>query len=328
MTESPADDAKPWSMTVDHSLRITTGSRLHFGLLDTVDPFGGVGVMIDQPVTEVAISPSDRFLCDDIAEPRIRAIAERVAGFAKLSELPKCRITVTRRAAEHCGLGSGTQLALAAAEGLCRFQGIDFDAPLLACQFAIRGQRSAIGVHGYFSGGLVFEGAETGCELNRLQHRVELPSQWRVAIFRPKHEVASVSGDFERQQFADLSPASEQTAAALKRIVTEQIIPAAEQQDFGAFASSVHRYNHESGKLFERVQGGPYHGTAVAGVVQSLMNLGAQGVGQSSWGPGVFAWFSSNTEAEEFVGRLPADISLIALTRPRNQARHCRSDLV
>ncbi len=84
MIESPADDAKPWSITVAHSLRITTGSRLHFGLLDTVDPFGGVGVMIDQPVTEVVISPSGRFLCDDIAAPRIRAIAERVARCAKL----------------------------------------------------------------------------------------------------------------------------------------------------------------------------------------------------------------------------------------------------
>lgn len=321
MTESPADDAKPERMTLADSLRITTGSRLHFGLLDTVDPFGGVGTMIDDPVTQVVVSSSDRFVCDDQAAPRLSAIAGRVARFAKLSDLPKCRIEVTTRSAEHSGLGSGTQLALATAEGLCRFQGLDFDPFFLASRIAIRGQRSAVGVHGYFLGGLIFESAAAGCELNPLQHRVELPKQWCVAIFRPSGEVTSVSGDFEREQFANLSPALGNTAAALKRIVTDEIIPAAQEGDFRTFTSTVHQYNHESGMLFAAVQGGPYHGAAVAKLVQSLIDLGAHGVGQSSWGPGVFAWFESIATAKEFARRLPADISLIAITRPRNQAR-------
>ncbi len=83
MTDLPADDARNVSMTPNCSVRIETGSRLHFGLLDTVDPFGGVGVMIEQPVTEVVVSPSDRFVCDHQDRTRIREIVQRVAEFAE-----------------------------------------------------------------------------------------------------------------------------------------------------------------------------------------------------------------------------------------------------
>ena len=137
--------------------------------------------------------------------------------------------------------------------------------------------------------------------------------------------MTNVSGQFERQQFATLSPADDAAVATLKRAVTNEILPAAEKQDFQSFASSLHRYNRESGQLFASVQGGPYHGAAVANLVQSLIRLGAQGVGQSSWGPGVFAWFRSRTEADDFAAQAPgADMTLIAIAHPCNQPREVR----
>ena len=162
MTESPADDADDDLIRGEPTVRITTGSRLHFGLLDTAAPFGGIGVMIDQPVTEVVLSPCERFRCDDIAGPRVRAIAARVVELAGLSELPGCRITVTRRASQHSGLGSGTQLALAAAEGLCRFLGIEVEPKFLASHLAVRGERSAVGVAWLFFGRVGVRGGGRG----------------------------------------------------------------------------------------------------------------------------------------------------------------------
>lgn len=322
MTDTPADDARRESTSGQCSVRITTGSRLHFGLLDTVDPFGGVGVMIDRPGTEVVVSPCDRFVCEDQAEPRLRAIVQRVAKHADRDDLPRCRISVIRRAAPHCGLGSGTQLALATAEGVCRFLGLEVSPRTLATQIAMRGQRSAVGIHGYFLGGLIFESADRSSDLNPLKHRIELPSDWCVAIFQPGRDVKSVSGEFEREQFASLEPADAATATELKGMVTGRILPAAQEGDFAAFARAVHQYNLASGKLFEAVQCGPYNGSSVTHLIHRLIDHGGQGVGQSSWGPGVFAWFDSASRAEAFAARLPADVALIAITRPRNQPRN------
>ncbi len=342
MNGSPVDSANSPDVTQERSVRIKTGSRLHFGLLDTADPFGGVGVMIDHPATEVVVATSDQFVCDDPAESRIRAIAERVARSTQRSGLPNCRVTVKHRAAAHCGLGSGTQIAMAAAEGLCRFLGIDVDPRTLAIQVAERGKRSAVGVHGYFSGGLIFESAtqqrgqaaqqrgqaaeQRGqaaeqLALNRLQNRVELPSHWCVGVFQPQSDVDRVSGEFEREQFAHLSPADGDTATALRRIVAERMLPAAENNDFEAFASSIHQYNEASGRLFESVQGGPYNGVAVTQFIRWLLDHGAEGVGQSSWGPGVFAWFDSAEKAEMFAKKLPTNVELMAISHPRNQPR-------
>ncbi len=320
MTELPADDALGVSMTSARSVRIETGSRLHFGLLDTVAPFGGVGVMIEQPVTEVVVSPCDRFVCDHQDRARILEIAQRVAEFANLSDLPKYHVEVKSRSRAHCGFGSGTQLALAIAEAVCRCLSIRCDPMSIACQMAMRGQRSAVGVHGYFNGGLIFESAEASSAINSVRRRVELPSQWCVGLFRPNDEVKSVSGEFEKQQFANLLPAGAEARSDLNRIVS-QILKAGEESDFATFASAIHGYNYESGKLFEAVQGGPYNGPAVTNVIKGLIDRGAKGVGQSSWGPGVFAWFESQTDAEALADNLPPETGLVAITRPRNQPR-------
>jgi beta-RFAP synthase len=320
MTDLPADDARNVSMTGNCSVRIETGSRLHFGLLDTVDPFGGIGVMIERPLTEVVVSPSDRFVCDHQDQIRIREIVQRVAEFAELPELPKCHVEIKSRPQAHCGLGSGTQLALAVAEAVCRCLSIRCDPISIAAQMAMRGQRSAVGVHGYFRGGLIFESADEPSAINSMRGRVELPGDWCVGLFRPSQVLQGVSGEFEREQFANLLPAGAESRSALSRIVS-QILKAGKQGCFATFASAVQQYNYESGKLFEAVQGGPYNGPAVTRVVNELIDQGANGVGQSSWGPGVFAWCESQREAEALADSLSAETSLVAITRPRNHPR-------
>lgn len=320
MTDLPSDDGPNLSMAANCSVHIETGSRLHFGLLDTVDPFGGVGVMIEQPVTQVAVSPSDWFDCDHQDKARIRTIAARIAQFASLSELPKCSVEVKSRAPAHHGFGSGTQLALATAEAICRCLSIPCDPSSIAGQIAMRGQRSAVGVHGYFRGGLIFEREKEQTAVNSLLGRVSLPSHWCVGLFRPSQSVQLVSGEFEREQFANLLPASAEARLGLTKIVN-QILKAGTEGCFATFASAVHRYNYQSGKLFEAVQGGPYNGPVVTRVIHELIDRGAGGVGQSSWGPGVFAWFESQEEAQALACGLSPETSLVAITRPRNHPR-------
>lgn len=184
------------------AVRIVTGARLHFGLLDTASPFGGVGVMIDQPATEIDVALANTFFCDEAIRQRATDIAGRVAEFAGVDGLPPCRVTAIRLAPAHNGLGSGTQSSLALAEGMCRVLDIDIDPNDLAVRVAGRGKRSAIGVHGYFGGGLIYEDADEPMPLNPIRSRIELPSDWRVVVMKPNEPTPTVSGTGEVDQFA------------------------------------------------------------------------------------------------------------------------------
>jgi len=291
------------------TIRIRTGSRLHFGLLDTAAPFGGIGVMIDRPVTEVVISPASKFTCLQSFD-RGREIALRLCemlgqDFSESGKLPACLIEIKQRAEPHHGLGTGTQLSLAIAEGLARFCDADLTNEIVATQIAARGKRSAVGSHGYFQGGLLYESSAVTGPLNQVQQRIELPETWRVLVFRPTQSEPTVSGSYEQDQFDRLGSAQESERDRLQEMIQSDLIPAAQSADFEGFCSALGHYNHASGMLFSSVQGGPYSSPAIARLVGRLQSSGAKGVGQSSWGPSVFSWFESESAANDFVANLP-----------------------
>jgi predicted sugar kinase len=55
---------------------------------------------------------------------------------------------------------------------------------------------------------------------------------------------------------------------------------------------------------FESQQGGPYNGPELQERVRLLRRCGVQGVGQSSWGPTIFALCRSQEQAAELTTRL------------------------
>ncbi|HBV62359.1 MAG TPA: beta-ribofuranosylaminobenzene 5'-phosphate synthase [Rhodopirellula sp.] len=320
--EFPASDGDGFTV------RVRTGSRLHFGLLDTVRPFGGVGVMLNKPCTEVVVSTADRFRCADDYQGRIGPIAERIRQFKGAAELPACSVEVLRTAPTHCGLGSGTQLALAVAESLCLHQDLTVELSTIGNTLASRGQRSVVGTHGYWQGGMIYEAGDREAggkvhheSLNAVQECICLPEDWRVAVLRPLDHEFAVSGQLEREKFSRLKPASEKVGHELRRLVIEEIIPAAKQGQFSAFADATRIYNELSGRLFASVQGGSYNGKAVTRVIQWLSERGVLGHGQSSWGPGVFAWFESQAAAEAGLESMPDNVELVTLASARNEPR-------
>ena len=308
--------------------RICSGSRLHFGLLDTVHPFGGVGVMLEDPLTEVVVSTAEKFQCPEEFRLRCDPIAERIRDFRGDKDLPPCRVEVPRHAPSHCGLGSGTQLSLAVAEGICRHQAVNVEFDTIANSLAGRAKRSVVGCYGYLHGGVIYETGNRQAldfQANNGTHQtVRLPSQWHVAVLKPVECEESVSGRSEREKFAELSPAPKHVRRELDNLAVNGILAAAKCRDFDAFCESTRSYNMLSGQLFASVQGGTYNGTHVTRVIDWLHDQGVSGYGQSSWGPGVFAWFESEQTAETCLASLPADIELVVLTTVRNAPRSIR----
>jgi beta-RFAP synthase len=290
------------------AVEVHTPSRLHFGLFSfgrqASRSFGGVGVMVSQPGVRVRVAPARRFEARGPLAARVERVTEDLVRLGRLpTELP-CRIEVLEAPGEHRGLGTGTQLCLAAATALLRW----FDRPAInTCALAAelgRGRRSAIGTHGFAQGGLLVDG---GLAVDRgepprvapLLARVKLPSDWRFVLFTPGDE-DGLSGADERAAFERLPPVPAEVTAELCHEALLGMLPAAVEADYEAFGDSMYRFERLAGSCYAGVQGGPYGSTRLEKLVQQARELGASGVGQSSWGPTLFALLPDQSSAERF----------------------------
>ncbi|WP_233215277.1 GHMP family kinase ATP-binding protein [Rhodopirellula bahusiensis] len=259
--------------------------------------------MIDGPTTCIRVRAASTFECDRRHRDRIVGIVDRWRQMTGDESHPSVSIEVVEAAPSHNGLGSGTQLSLGIAFGLLKHTTGETPNREHVLQLANRGRRSAVGSHGFFEPGLIVEGLDrtrsNDCDLNPIDHLIQIPDSWRVGVVLMDEDSAAetISGDEEQQQFDALQPATHDVRSRLVRILTDELVPAVQRSEFNVFADALTRYNRSSGELFASVQGGPYNGEATADLIERMIVSGHRGVGQSSWGPGVFTWFDSEQAA-------------------------------
>ena len=138
---------------ISRPIEVIAASRLHFGLLsfggNSPRQFGGVGAMVEEPRVYLRIAPATSFQAAGTQSKRIERVARLWVAARGLTELPRCRVEPVSLPRAHTGLGAGTQLALSVAAGLdalCRLPSLPVEqlGPALG-----RGQRSAVGLHGF-----------------------------------------------------------------------------------------------------------------------------------------------------------------------------------
>lgn len=289
----------------NRSVQVTAPSRLHFGMLSVNRAgrrqFGGIGAMVDTPGLSLSIRPAEHLTTAGLLAERTQKIAQ-LLGDGRGG--PRCRIEVTQAPREHIGLGTGTQLSMAVAAGLNALTGQPpLDAVELARRVA-RGERSAVGLYGFIHGGLLLEGGKTQAdEISPLVARVDIPPQWRFVLICPRGETG-LSGDAERQAFSALPPVPDERSTTLERLARDVLFPAAQRADFDAFSEAIYRFGYLAGLSFARQQGGPFAGKRLTSLVAMIRRLGIHGVGQSSWGPTLFALCRDEAAAADFRDRL------------------------
>jgi predicted sugar kinase len=79
------------------------------------------------------------------------------------------------------------------------------------------------------------------------------------------------------------------------------MVPALDGKDCPAFGEAVFQFNKLAGDCFSAVQGGPFASDEIARLVTAIRKFGVSGVGQSSWGPTVFAIAANDEEAQRLV---------------------------
>jgi beta-RFAP synthase len=281
--------------------------RLHFGMFSfghaDRPQFGGVGVMIDPPAVEITITPAPRFHASGLLIDRVKAFVELAAARWELPGLPECEIFV-RSPRDHIGLGVGTQLGLSVAAGLRRFLDLE-ELPIGALAATVgRGKRSSVGTHGFHHGGLIVDAGHRGEEpVGDLARRIAIPDAWRFVLVSPPGQ-RGLAGAHETDAFARLPPVPESVTRQLWQITERDMLPALERGDCTLFGEAVYRFGRLAGECFSAVQGGPFANKEIANLVDAIRSFGVTGVGQSSWGPTVFAICSSLSEAETLVESL------------------------
>jgi beta-ribofuranosylaminobenzene 5'-phosphate synthase len=293
-----------------HLVQVTAPARMHFGMLSFGDnrsrQFGGIGIMVERPETKLKFSRAQHFQVSGPQAARARRFAETWSRWQELDSLPQCHIEISACPEPHTGVGSGTQLGLAVAAGLQAWI-LPQAAPLSADELATsvgRARRSAVGSYGFVMGGLIFEsGRHSGEMMAPLQRRVAVPDSWRFLLLTPG-DSEGLSGSAEKDAFAALPPVPDETTRELVHLARDVIVPATGAGRFDEFAEALHDYNSLAGSCFSKIQGSAFGGPRLQSLVEELRSWGVRGVGQSSWGPTVFAVLPDETAARQVANRI------------------------
>jgi beta-RFAP synthase len=256
--------------------------------------------MIESPAVVLTAKAADSWQFEGPLASRAALFASRFMQSVPEETRRSFQVLIEQCPAEHTGLGAGTQLGLSVAKALAVGLGLSqTTSPDLAARIG-RGERSAVGVHGFDRGGLLVEGGKRPDEsLSPLLDQVPLPQSWRVVLFTPP-SAAEWHGVRERQAFSQATPGPAET---LRGIAQGQILPAARAGLIGEFGDAVYEYNRLAGAPFSESQGGTYSSPAIEELINELRRGGIRAVGQSSWGPTVFAIVEDGDTALSLVMR-------------------------
>lgn len=289
-------------MTSTRQVTVSTGSRLHFGLLTHRPPsgreFGGLGVMINAPGWRLSVSTADTADpahdivnvseeatadCPETAE-RVGKIIEHLRRVPHL-EIPPLHVQVDAAIPSHRGLGSGTQLALAAARAIDVCVDLGTLPVSELAQRTRRGLRSAVGTWGFESGGLIADGGKLYSDpVGSLAAAIPFPSDWRFLLIFPRSS-RGLSGDDEVSAFEDLPGMPPSTTNQLCQLTLMELLPAVHDHDFERASSAFTTYGRLVGEYFAPAQGGVFADPNMLKFSRVLSENGINGFAQSSWGP-------------------------------------------
>jgi beta-ribofuranosylaminobenzene 5'-phosphate synthase len=287
--------------TITRAVQVTASARLHLGFIDLNGElgrhFGSIGVAVTGLDAVVTATPSPAVGAE--GHDAARAVRSAELGLAAVGETRGAALVIERAPPSHVGLGSGTQLGLAAAVACARLYRHEITPRDLAPAIG-RGLRSGIGIAAFEGGGFIVDGGRT--DRNRtapILSRLDFPAEWSVVlIFDNDHQ--GLHGSAERDAFSRLPRMPSSVAADISRWSLVGLLPAVADRDYPEFVAAVSAVQARIGAHFAPAQGGAvFISPRIAAVVARLrQRFGDIGAGQSSWGPTAFA-FAPNTEAAE-----------------------------
>ncbi|MBC8129422.1 MAG: GHMP kinase, partial [Rhizobiaceae bacterium] len=278
---------------------VAAPARLHLGFLDMNGGlgrlFGGIGMAVSAPATRLSLSRAIDTTVEGPEKTRARWHLEAMRSHLGI-EHHHHRMVIEEVIPAHCGLGSGTQIALAVAAALRELNGLALD-PVGDADYLGRGNRSGVGAGFFLDGGVLVDGGKGERDgPPPVIARLPFPETWRVIlVLDPARR--GFAGAAERDAFEALPRFPERDAADICRLVLMRALPSLAEKDIEGFGSAIADVQRRVGSHFAPAQGGVFSSAKVALAMETLAASGAHGIGQSSWGPTGFAILPSEQEA-------------------------------
>ena len=286
---------------------ISTPSRLHLGIVDMRGDLGrihgSVGVAIKQPRLKIIASKNDKIAVQDGRSGRAIEFSKKILEIYRITS--GVRVEIVEDIPEHAGFGSGTQLALAIGTAVSKLYSLDLDPKEIAVKLE-RSRVSGIGTHGFMEGGFI---VDAGHSVNRMSEvapvifRRDVPEDWLFVIGLPEID-KGYSGDKEQTAFKKLKPPPSKMVAEASRLVLMKMIPSIIDKDIKSFGEAMTSLDEIFGDYWIKVQGGRYSHPRIEEGVNYLLNNGALGAGQSSWGPAFYGLTEGFEQAENLSSKL------------------------
>jgi beta-RFAP synthase len=292
-------------------LAIKTPSRLHMGLIDLRGDlgraFGSIGVGIRYPNAVLTAEESDRLVVEGEQAERFKTFAERF--IKSVDAKVKCRIIVEKTIPMHVGLGSGTQSALAVASLISRINNLKVSVEEAAVLTG-RASISSVGIGVFKYGGFIVDAGhrvDPG-EISKKEResvapivfRHPFPKDW-LFVVAVAEERRGLSGEEEKKAFDTLPTPRKEWVTDICRLVHLNLIPALIERDIEIFGKALTKIQILTGKCFEKIQGGIYASRLAEESCKRMLEAGAKAVGQSSWGPTVYALAQGMKEARKIM---------------------------
>jgi beta-ribofuranosylaminobenzene 5'-phosphate synthase len=307
------------------SVSVIAPARLHMGFLDLSGSlgrqFGSIGVALNEPVTQLVISASDKKYIEN------KSVSKYLTIFCKAFDVSDAlNIAIVETIPEHIGLGSGTQMALAVGAGLNAFYDLKLSVRDIAAVMD-RGLRSGIGIGVFEQGGFVVDGGRGKNTITppMLAH-FDVPENWRfILVFDKRGQ--GLHGQQEIQAFKTLPPFPRSEVERLSYLLLMQALPAIAEKDLARFGDVITELQRAVGEHFSPAQGGIFSSGDVAESMSWLANRGAVAVGQTSWGPTGFCLVENAEIAENLIQSAQASFSKTSLIFSVVSARNCGGEV-
>ncbi len=274
-------------------IKVETVSRIHFGVIDYIastDRFkGSLGVALEWPNTVLTVNKNRHLLVENGNQKKILGLVKK---FSKRYQIePKGIIKVEESIPEHSGLGSGTQLALAISKALATIYDIDADVRELSSIMG-RGKRSLLGTACFETGGFIIDSCPEKLLTDEIKQppraifRREFPVNWGFIIVIPDKK-KGLSGEAEKEAFRRVKT-SKKFSQEIYRLIQIKLLPSLVEEDIEGFGKALTELDTRTGMYFEKAQGGVYREKMAPEIIECMLQLGAYGAGQSSWGPALY----------------------------------------
>lgn len=280
-------------------IHVNTPSRLHLALIDLnaqlgrVD--GGIGITLDEPgvnltaekATGIDASAGDQDHAErarDAATTVIRALDIDGGASIQLEGVPA-----------HVGLGSGTQVSLAAGMAVCHLYDRDVGIRRIA-EIVGRGGTSGIGVAAFEGGGFILDGghrwenkgafspsAASTAPPPPVLLRRDFPVDWELVLAVPS--LSGAHGQREVDIFKEYCPIPIEEVREVSHVILMKMLPALAEEDPVGFGDAIDRIQSIGFKRREVELQSP----VVRRAMRAMRDAGAYGVGMSSFGPTLYA---------------------------------------